>query len=86
MQPDAIYIGVAAGVCTGISMLPQLIKLIREKKAEDISIPMILILLSGLGLWIWYGIVQKDWPVIITNSFSFFVNLLLVFFAFKYKK
>lgn len=80
------YIGVAAGICTSVSLLPQLIKIIREHKAEDISIVMLVILLAGLALWIWYGITKGDYPIIITNSFSFVVNSLIIFFAIRYKK
>jgi len=67
-------------------MLPQLYKILKEKKAEQLSITMMIILLSGLGLWIFYGILKKDYPVIITNGFSFLINLCIVFFSIKYKK
>ena len=80
------YIGISAGVCTAVSLLPQLIKIIKEKKAEDISYFMLFILVAGLGLWVWYGIMKKDYPIIITNSFSFVVNLLMIGFSAKYKK
>lgn len=79
-------IGTAAGVFTAASMLPQLVKIVRDKKAEDISIGMLLILLSGLILWIFYGILKNDLPLIVTNAFSVVVNGLIVFFSIKYKK
>ena len=77
-------IGIGAGVLTSISMLPQLIKTIKEKKAEDLSLVMILVLMSGIGGWIWYGILRKDMPIIFTNCFSFILNAILLFFRFKY--
>lgn len=80
------YIGIAAGICTAISLLPQLIKIIREKKADNISWFMLFILLTGLGLWVWYGILKKDYPIILTNSFSFLVNTLVIYFTGRYKK
>lgn len=80
------YIGIVAGICTAISLLPQLIKLIREKKAEAISGFMLIILLAGLALWICYGVMKDDYPIIITNSFSFTINSLIIFFTFKYKR
>lgn len=86
MDIKPIYIGIAAGICTAIAMLPQLIKIIRTKEAEQISLAMILILLTGLGLWIWYGFAQEDYPVIITNAFSALVNMLIIIFSIKYKK
>jgi len=85
MDINPNIIGIAAGVCTSASMLPQLIKIIKEKKAGDISIPMVLILLTGLSLWIWYGFMKEDWAIIVTNIFSLLVNILMLFFGFKYK-
>ena len=79
------FVGIAAGVCTAISLLPQLIKIVREKKADNISWFMLFILIAGLALWIWYGILKKDLPIIITNSFSLLVNLLIIYFTAKYK-
>ena len=62
MNPGYIkFIGVGAGILTSISMLPQLIKTFKEKKAEDISIFMLLVLMSGIGAWIYYGILRKDY-------------------------
>lgn len=69
------WIGIFAGTLTAISLLPQLIKILREKKPGDFSILMFLILLAGLALWIWYGILKKDWPIIITNCTSMLINI-----------
>jgi MtN3 and saliva related transmembrane protein len=79
------YIGIAAGVCTAVSMLPQLFKIIKDKKAGDISFVMLLILLTGIGLWVYYGILRKDYPIILTNSFSLIVNTLIIIFTIRYK-
>jgi MtN3 and saliva related transmembrane protein len=85
MEEYVNYIGIAAGICTCTSLLPQLIKTIKEKKADDISYWMLFILLAGVGGWVWYGILREDFPIIITNSFSFLVNCLIIFFTFRYK-
>jgi MtN3 and saliva related transmembrane protein len=85
MPDQTQVIGIVAGICTGISLLPQLIKIIKEKKADDISWGMLIILFCGLGGWIWYGILKKDYPIIVTNSFSLLVNSLIIFFTIKYQ-
>ena len=85
MPDQTQIIGIVAGICTGISLLPQLIKIVREKKADDISYLMLFILLTGLGGWVWYGILKEDYPIIITNSFSFLVNVIIIFFTVKYQ-
>lgn len=85
----AIYqtvIGITAGTLTASAMLPQLIKILREKKAEDISIVMLFVLSSGLAIWVFYGCIKKDIALIITNSFSLLINILVTIFSFIYKR
>jgi MtN3 and saliva related transmembrane protein len=79
-------IGIASGVLTSSSLVPQLIKIIKEKKAEGVSLGMFIVLLIGVGGWIWYGIEKKDIPIMVTNSFSFIINTLILIFSLKYKK
>ena len=82
----AEWVGIAAGIFTSASLLPQLIKLLKEKKAQDISIFFLTTLLIGLGLWVWYGVMKKDIPIIATNSFSIVTNLLMIIYGIKYKR
>jgi MtN3 and saliva related transmembrane protein len=78
------WIGIAAGVLTSISMLPQLIKMIKEKKAGDVSIVMLLVLIAGLALWAVYGFMREDIPIIVTNCFSFVLNIIVLTLRIKY--
>lgn len=79
-------IGLSAGVCTGISLLPQLIKLVREKKAEDLSLFYLTILFCGLSLWIWYGWRRNDLPVLLTNIVALLLNGAIIIMSIRYKK
>ena len=79
-------VGILAGVFTGISMLPQLIKTFKNKKSEEISLFMLVILNAGIVAWIYYGILRKDDPIIFTNAFALLINLALLILHFKYKK
>ncbi|MEO6453680.1 MAG: SemiSWEET transporter [Ginsengibacter sp.] len=79
-------VGTIAGIFTALSLMPQLIKTFKKKEAEEISLGMLLTLMCGIGLWIYYGILRNDFPIIITNSFSFLLNMLLVVLRWKYKK
>jgi MtN3 and saliva related transmembrane protein len=78
------WIGIAAGVLTSVSMLPQLIKIIKERKAHDVSIVMLLVLMAGLAMWATYGFMREDWPIIVTNCFSFLLNSVVLFFRIKF--
>jgi MtN3 and saliva related transmembrane protein len=79
-------IGLAAGILTASSLLPQIIKTVREKKAEDVSLIMLIVLQAGLVLWIVYGIKREDLPVIATNSFSLVVNCIMVVLRLRYRR
>jgi len=78
-------IGLAAGICTACSLLPQIFKTLKEKKAEDVSLAMLLVLQAGLILWIVYGFKRTDIPIIATNCFSLLVNITMVVLRIKYK-
>lgn len=77
-------IGIGAGILTSASMLPQVIKTFKEKQAQDISIIMILALMTGIAGWVYYGTLRNDPPIIYTNCFAFFLNSILLFLRFKY--
>jgi MtN3 and saliva related transmembrane protein len=78
-------IGIVAGVLTSASLLPQLIKIIKEKKVEDLSLVMFLSLMVGQILWMVYGVMKSDMPIIFTNGFSILLNAVILFFRHKYK-
>lgn len=69
-----------------MAMMPQLIKVIKEKNAEDISVVMLLVLIIGLSLWVWYGILQDELPIILSNGFSVLVNITLLICCIIFKK
>ncbi|MES2380767.1 MAG: hypothetical protein V4538_06985 [Bacteroidota bacterium] len=46
---------------------------------------MLLVLFIGIGLWIWYGVIKEDLPIIATNLASLIINLLVIGFSVYYK-
>lgn len=79
-------IGIAAGICTAISLLPQIIKVVKQKKTQDISLFYLFVLLAGLGLWTYYGVRKDDMPIIVTNSFSMLLNITMIVLGVMYKQ
>lgn len=79
-------IGLFAGICTSSSLLPQLVKTIKEKEVEEISKLMLFVLMTGVATWVVYGILRNDLPIIITNSFSLLLNIILIVLRFKYSR
>lgn len=61
------YLGYFAGVLTVCSFLPQVIKAWQTRQTRDLSLGMFALLVTASSLWILYGTVTRDWPVILTN-------------------
>jgi len=79
-------IGSIAGILTSVSMIPQLIKVLKEKDVENLSWGMITVLLTGVSLWVVYGFMKNELPIIISNGFSVLVNSTLLCCYFIYKE
>ncbi|MET3536129.1 SemiSWEET transporter [Chryseobacterium limigenitum] len=79
-------LGIVAGVLTSASMIPQLIKILKEKNVKDLSLVMLLVLITGVSLWVWYGVMKDELPIILSNGFSVLVNLSLLICYFIYRK
>lgn len=78
-------IGLVAGTLTSIAAIPQLAKALRTRRMRDISIWQPLLLSTGVSLWIVYGFLIKDLPLVLANIIPLFCNLWLVFLKFYYK-
>jgi MtN3 and saliva related transmembrane protein len=61
-------VGYVAGALTTISYLAQVLRTLKHRSTKDISLTMYLLLCSGIGLWLIYGMMINSWPVIIANA------------------
>jgi MtN3 and saliva related transmembrane protein len=61
------YLGYLAGTLTVLAFLPQVIHTWQSRRTGDLSMRMLAILITASTLWIIYGIVIRDWSVILTN-------------------
>jgi len=77
-------IGTVAAFCTTVSYVPQLKKCWDTGSAGDLSLRMLLILASGVALWIGYGVLKGDFVIILANAVS--LALLLAILAFKLRE
>lgn len=63
-------IGSLAAICTTVAFVPQVIKSWRTRDLSGISLPMYTIFTTGVILWLVYGLLIGDWPVIIANAIT----------------
>ena len=60
-------IGLAAACCTTLAYVPQVVKAWRTKSTADISTGMFVVMVIGLALWLTYGAMLGDLPLILAN-------------------
>jgi MtN3 and saliva related transmembrane protein len=75
MSPTLL--GLVAGTLTGIAAIPQVVKTLRTRHTRDISVWQPLLLSIGVALWIVYGMLIHNLPLILTNIIPLVCNALL---------
>jgi MtN3 and saliva related transmembrane protein len=85
-MPLIDIIGYTAGLLILISLIPQIMKSWRTKSTGDLSLPRYLIYMSGTALWLAYGIVLKNIPMILTNGICLGLSGTVVYLIVKYGK
>jgi len=78
-------IGLLAGCCTTVSLVPQLRRIWRAKSAHDLSLAMFLVFGLGVMLWLLYGIGIGSIAVITTNSVSLVLVIAIYSLAVHYE-
>ena len=71
------YIGALAAICTTTAFIPQILK-IRRQGGDDLSYPMLLLYLTGILLWLAYGLLIHAAAVIWANACTAVLVLVAV--------
>jgi MtN3 and saliva related transmembrane protein len=73
-------LGLLAGTLTTIAFVPQVLKTWRTRSTHDISLGMFAIFVTGVSIWIVYGLIIADIPVILTNAATLaLAGIILIF-------
>ena len=78
-------LGYLGAFLTAITFIPQVYKTWQTKKAGDLSLMMLFIVLTSCIVWLTYAIALMLWPVIIANSIIGVLSLVLIYFKQTYK-
>lgn len=82
MTPTTV--GLVAGTLTSIAAIPQVIKTLKTRHVRDISIWQPLLLAFGVALWMVYGILIGDFPLIVANITPLICNVVLTGMKIRY--
>jgi MtN3 and saliva related transmembrane protein len=77
------FTGYAAALCTTGAYIPQVLRVWRTRSTEDISLKMFLVLAAGLALWLVYGTLKGEIPIIVANGVSLVLSGIIVYFKVK---
>ena len=80
------FFGYFAAIITTLAFVPQLIKTLKTKKADDVSLTTLIMFLTGVAAWIIYGIQISSKPILIANTITFLLNFLILVFKLIYSK
>ena len=80
------FFGYFAAILTTLAFLPQLIKTLNTKKAEDVSLITLIMFLTGVLSWIIYGYKISSTPILIANIITFILNLLILIFKITFSR
>ena len=70
-------LGYVAGSLTVVSFLPQVYRSWQTRRTGDLSMSMFALLITASSLWMVYGALNRDWPVILTNGGMVALNVAL---------
>ncbi|HZI01427.1 MAG TPA: SemiSWEET transporter [Flavisolibacter sp.] len=80
------WLGMSAGLISSITFIPQVIKTWKSKSAKDISLLMFTFATASVIMWLIYGILIRNNPIIFTNGTILVFSSLMLYFKFKYGK
>lgn len=70
---------------TAVTFVPQVYRAWQTRKVGDLSLSMLLIVISSAIVWLVYAITLGLWPVIIANAIIGSLSVLLVYFKVTFK-
>jgi MtN3 and saliva related transmembrane protein len=78
----ATMIGTLAAIFSVISFAPQAWRIIRTRETKGLSVKTYILTSTGFMLWLAFGILKGEWPIIIPNFlcllFALFISVMLI--------
>lgn len=78
-------IGFIAAILTTVAFIPQVYKVWQTKSVSGMSLTMYLIFFCGVLLWLVYGLIINSLPMIIGNTVTIVLTLIILYFLLRSK-
>ena len=78
-------VGTGAAICSMVSFVPQLRKILKERDASSVSLKMFALTVTGFTLWTIYGFMLKSWPIVGSNIVCLGLSAAILWAKWKFK-
>ena len=78
-------LGYTAGFLTTTAFIPQVLKIWKTRSADDVSLPTFVAFTIGVGLWLVYGIVKDEPPMILWNGVTLVLAAAILAMKIKFR-
>jgi len=72
------FVGSFAATCTTLAFIPQAVHSYQTRDLSGISLPMYSIFTTGVAMWLVYGLLKYDWPIIIANAITLALAFIIL--------
>jgi MtN3 and saliva related transmembrane protein len=86
MATPFTWIGYAAGTLTTICFVPQVLHVWRTKRADDLHIGTLVSFTIGIILWLTYGLLTHQMPVILSNAVTLALQCAILYLKVRYAR
>lgn len=76
-------LGYIAAFCTTCSFIPQVLHIFKTRDTQSISLAMYSIFVTGVALWLVYGVLMTDPPIIIANAITLLLSSIILIMKIK---
>lgn len=78
MAQMPFILGIAAGVLCTASLVPQAVRVWRTKDTKSLSLSTFIVFSIGVSVWLIYGIVIEQAPIIIANACTLVLAIVIL--------
>ncbi len=78
------YTGYAAALCTTGAYVPQVLRVWRTRSTKDISLKTFAVLVTGLTLWLVYGVWRGEVPLVLANGVTLALAGTILYFKVRH--
>jgi MtN3 and saliva related transmembrane protein len=79
-----LLVSAAAATLTTAAFVPQALHIIRHKETRAISLFMYVSFASGVALWLLFGAMIGNWPIVASNAITLVLALAIIAMKLRY--